>query len=179
MKNKLFLLLSLISIMAMLVGTAANPLESRSISLAEVRFVQGKGVVFLFDITGKFTKSDLDTAYAYAGGNSLDVHCVIKKGQDQIACTVHAINQYAGQSVLIGLLGQGFWATVPYKCLGFSVVFPFEPTSTYIYAWSWFGSLGNWGFSSQAEFFAFYESSPFFYIFPNKCVTDASLLQFK
>lgn len=115
MKKRMVLILSLISIFLMVAGTAAVPLKSRSIHLTETRFIQGKGVVFLFATTGEFTKSDLDTAFAYSGGQSLDVNCNIKNGMDQIACTVKLVNQYAGQDIVVGLIGQGFWTTVPEK----------------------------------------------------------------
>mgnify|MGYP006921593584 CR=1 FL=1 len=129
MNRKLLLFLILISIVSMLAGTAAAPFESRSFHLVEVRFIDGKGVVFLFDTTGKFTKSDLDTAFAFAGGNSLDAHCVFNQDHDQIRCTVKLVNPYAGQSILVGLMGQGFWAIVPEeaaRCLGFSYLFEGE-----------------------------------------------------
>lgn len=113
MKKRMFIILVLISIIAMVAGTAAAPLKSRSIKLASTQFIQGKGVVFLFDTTGKFTKSDLNTAFAYAGENSLDVDCNIKEGKDQIVCTVALVNQYVGKSIVVGLIGQGFWTTVP------------------------------------------------------------------
>lgn len=121
MKKRAFLILALISIVVMLAGTAAAPMASRSISFLDARFVPGKGVVFLFETTGVFTKSDMNTAFAYADGKSLDIDCHMKDNS-QIACTVALINQYAGQSVVVGLIGQGFWATVPgtVTCYGFS-----------------------------------------------------------
>ena len=169
MKKRTILFLSLISIFVMVAGTAMAPAGGRSISYAGARFVGGKGAVFLFDITGVFTQQDLKTAFAYGnGGDPLDVSCVLKEELSQIACTVKNVTRYS--EVLINIIGQGFWATVPEACRGFSVVFPFEPTKTYTYAWSWFGDLENWGFANRAEFFAFYEAPPFNYVFPDKCV---------
>lgn len=115
MKKRMTIILTLISIIAMVAGTAAAPLESRSIKLVSTQFIQGKGVVFLFATTGKFTKSDLKTAFAYTGGDSLSMDCKIKDGEDQIVCTAALVNQYVGKSIMVGLIGQGFWTTVPAK----------------------------------------------------------------
>ena len=119
MKKRAFLILTLISILALVGGTASAAMESKSVKLISTQFVDHKGVVFKFETTG-LSKADLNSAYAYAGGNLLSVDCH-QQGDGIVACTVKDINQYAGKEVMISLAGFGFWTTVPgeYTCYGF------------------------------------------------------------
>ena len=134
MKKNTVLVLALISILTMVAVTAMAPQTSRSIQFQEARFVSGKGVVFLFSTTGSFSNAELKTAVAYTGGQSLNTHCVVKNGMHKIACTVKLINQYVGQDVVIYLLEQGFWSTVPekiYPCIGFTFFRSADPSTQY------------------------------------------------
>ena len=127
MKGRTIRVLILISLLVFVVGTAAAPMkDGKTARLLETRFIPGKGVVFIFEASG-LSKSDLNSAYAYAGGNALDANCRFKD-DGNVACTVKDINKYVGQSVMVGLAGQGFWATVPgsHVCYGYSYTATYE-----------------------------------------------------
>lgn len=123
MKKRTILILTLISIVAMVAGTAMAPLTGRSIRFLGAQFTPGKGAVFLFEYTGKITKSELNAAFAYGnGGDPLKPHCVDKKDVSQIRCTVSNVNNY--NEVMISIIGLGFWASVPAPvgpCIGFII----------------------------------------------------------
>lgn len=122
MKNRLSLLLMLISMIVMVIGTAIAPHAPRTIHFLEARFVEGKGAVFLFEITGKFTQQEMKEAFALGNGvDPLSVHCVIQNEKSRIACTVKDVNRY--NSVVVNIIGLGFWADVPKKepCLGIAI----------------------------------------------------------
>ena len=121
MKGRTIRVLILISLLVFVVGTAAAPMkDGKTARLLETRFIPGKGVVFIFEASG-LSKGDLNSAYANVGGNALSTDCRFKD-DGNVACTVKDINRYVGQSVMVSLAGQGFWATVPgsHVCYGAS-----------------------------------------------------------
>lgn len=186
MKKRMIIIMTLIAIIAMVAGTAAAPLKSRSFRLVDTRFVNGTGVVFIFSTTGEFTKADMSTAFAYAGGDSLDTYCEVREDVSQIVCTVFLVNQYVGKDIVVGLLGQGYWTTVPAKpvktggaCLGVAV----EETWVWeggggIFTWYVsFEELNSWGGLNELRQMLdemVYLEDEFSYTL-DLCVTDASL----
>ena len=112
MKKRTILILTLISIVAMVAGTAMAPAEGRSVRYLGARFVSGKGPVFLFEYTGNISKAELRSAHAIgSNGMALNAHCVDKKDVNQIVCTVAGSKKYS--DVELYFMGQGFWASVP------------------------------------------------------------------
>ena len=169
MKKRTILIFTLISILAMVAGSAMTSNAPRSIRYLDSRFINGKGAVFLFETTGEFTKQDMKTAFAYGnGGDPLNAHCVVQADKSRIACTVSNVNKY--DEVMLSILGQGFWASVPRpkECLGFTFT---RADWDVVGADPWL--YDYYGLGSADAFFAYYEG--FGWIFPNKCVTDASL----
>ena len=116
MKKKTLIVLILISIVALVFGTAASSMGGKRVNLAETRFIEGKGVVFIFEVEG-LTKADLKNSFSSAGS----VDCKFKD-DGRVACTVQYANQYAGQQIPISLAGYGFYADVPaaYNCFGWA-----------------------------------------------------------
>ena len=177
MKKRTILILTLISIVAMVAGTAMSNHGSNSIRFAGARFIGGKGAVFLFDYTGTISKSDLQAAFAYGnGGDPLKVHCVDKKEMMQIRCTVSGVNRYtditlniAGQSGGVLSVPKPKSASIP--CLGFEVSEARHDSN--LGAWSWEEVTNYGGHGSASAFFTYWEGEG--HVFSNKCVTDASL----
>lgn len=116
MKKKALLILALVSVIVLVLGTAAAPMDGKRVNLVETRFISGKGVVFIFDVQG-LTKADLKNTFSSAGS----VDCKFKD-DGRVACTVQYANQYAGQQIAISLAGYGFYANVPeaFTCYGWS-----------------------------------------------------------
>ena len=172
MKKRTILIFTLISILAMVAGSAMTSNAPRSIRYLGAQFTPGKGAVFLFEYTGTFTKSDLNTAFAYGnGGDPLKAHCVDKKDVSQIRCNVSNVNKY--NEVMISIIGQGFWASVPEPvgpCLGFIVTDANWDLVEYI-PWTAPNLPPGW---SHADAFAAWEAAGV--IFLNKCVRDTNLV---
>ena len=176
MKKRTFLILTLISIIAMVAGTAMTSNAPRSIRFVGAQFIEGKGAVFHFETTGEFKQSDMKTAFAYGnGGDPLNVHCVVQSEKDRVACTVKDVNRYS--SVLINIIGQGFWADVPQRpaCLGFSMQHTSGGDATFVsYSWQ-FGKAVDEQTTipiTAEEFMVILEQHGWNIL--NKCVTDPS-----
>ena len=160
MKARTIRVLLLISLLVFIIGTAAAPMkDGKTAKLLETRYIPGKGVVFIFEVSG-LNKGDLNSASAYAGGNALSTHCRFKD-DGNVACTVKDINKYVGQSVMVSLVGQGFWATVPgaHQCYGVSYSYSFEDngqtityTGSYPYDEDWTHSDEKALYAEQGKF---------------------------
>lgn len=130
MKKRTILILTLISIFAMVVGTAMAPVAGRSLQYLGSIFIEGKGAVFSFAYTGDVRQKDVADAYALVRGATLDAHCVVKADIGEIRCTVKNVNKY--DTVNLVLMGQGFYADVPKpQCFGFLM----EAPENYSYDW--------------------------------------------
>lgn len=114
MKKKVGLILVLISIVALVFSTAAAPMDGKIVSFVGSHFIPGKGVVFIFEVSG-ITQADLNAASSPVGS----VDCNFKD-DGNVACTVKHANQYAGQSIPFNLAGYGFSVSVPgnFTCYG-------------------------------------------------------------
>ena len=56
MKKKVLLILALMSIVTLVFGTAAVSMDGKRVNLVESRFINGKGVVFIFEKLYKISK---------------------------------------------------------------------------------------------------------------------------
>ena len=170
MKKRTVLILTLISIVAMVAGTAMAPLTGRSIRFMGAQFTPGKGAVFLFEYTGKITKSELNAVFAYGnGGDPLNAHCVDKKELSQIRCTVSNVNQY--NEVMLSIIGQGFWANVPERvgpCLGFIIT---DANWTLVEYIPWTAPRLPSGYTHE-DHLADWEAGGFIVV--NRCVRDTT-----
>ena len=134
MQKKTLIILTLVSIIALVFGTAAAPMDGKRVNLVESRFIDGKGVVFIFETVG-LTNADLKNAFSSAGS----VNCKFKD-DSRVACTVKYANQFAGQQIAINLAGYGFFAEVPSSktvCYGSVYTFANGDVEFWPYSNSW------------------------------------------
>lgn len=111
MKKILMTTALVISMLTMFVGTAAAaPLSSGTAVLAKVEYVPGKGPVFTFTVTGKFSKSELKGTMHVEGGADYSLNCA-QVDSSTVKCT--ASKKAAGKNVVISWGGNTFWTYVP------------------------------------------------------------------
>jgi len=68
MKRHLFTILILLSMLVMPIEVAAAPMASGTATLVSVEYVPGKGPVFIFTVSGKFSRSNLKGSLHVEGG---------------------------------------------------------------------------------------------------------------
>lgn len=107
-------LLILLLAMAVSFSTmAAAPAENKSLSLIEARYIQGVGIVILFDSAG-FNTNDLQNGTAYIHSNSYRMSCEFKDETAVIRCVIGGgLSRYVGETFRVNLAGFLFWATLP------------------------------------------------------------------
>ncbi len=101
----------LFSLVIFLTSLAAAPLAGSAISLVDVRNDAGGGVIFIFNVSGEFSKSELKGFVEVQGADAnYDLHCTQKD-----ATTVHCTTsrKTGGQNVVVTFGGATFWAYVP------------------------------------------------------------------
>jgi hypothetical protein len=105
-------ILLVLSIVAMLVGIAAAPLaDATAIALIEVRNDPHGGVIFVFDVNGRFTKPELKGRVEVQGEDAnYDMGCS-QVDTTTVQCTVS--RKTGGKNVVIFFGGSVFWAYVP------------------------------------------------------------------
>ena len=92
---------------------AAAPLQNRSVILTDARYVNGVGIVLLFDTTG-LTKKDLRGADALVHSSTYKMSCGFKGDTEIVRCVVPGgLSKYAGESFSATLAGFRFWGEVP------------------------------------------------------------------
>lgn len=111
MKRSIFTTVVLVSLLALLVSVAAIP--AKSISLAGLKFVDGKGVVVTFHTTGTYTDAELAGGFLYINHVYYGLHCA-KQDTTHVDCqTPGSINKFHGYSAKGYLAGYGFTASIP------------------------------------------------------------------
>ena len=76
MKKSIFSILLVISLMTALVSTAfVNP---RSATLTGVKYIDGKGVIFTFDLKGSFMNEDFSKAWVVVNHQVYGLHCIYR-----------------------------------------------------------------------------------------------------
>jgi hypothetical protein len=106
-------LLILLTFVIFFSTVAAAPFQNKSLTLLEVRFIKGVGIVLLFDSTG-LTKKDLK-------GGTVDVHsglykmsCEFKDDTEVVRCVIKgSLVQYAGENFSGELAGFAFFGMIP------------------------------------------------------------------
>src|SRR5574341_2181620 len=107
MKKQLFTILLVVTMLAMFTGTVA---AAGSATLVSVIYVPGKGPVYTFEVSGKYSKAEREGILQVNGGGSFDLHC------SQIdSTTVKCVSskKAAGQNVTLSWGGSRFSASVP------------------------------------------------------------------
>jgi hypothetical protein len=109
--SKLFIMLMTLGIF--LSNVAAVPAQNKSVILTDVRYVNGVGIVLLFDTTG-LTKKDLRGATALVHSSTYDMSCSFKGDTSVVRCVIPGgLSKYAGESFSATLAGFRFWGEVP------------------------------------------------------------------
>jgi hypothetical protein len=129
MKKNLTLILVLVSLLAILFTMAASAPDITVLKLKETKFEPGKGVVLIFEITGKARKPHYEGTI-FASGNPYGMNCTVDDNSELVCVVGDAISQIEGQSVTGRILGFRFETVVPIKveansqsasCTGYSV----------------------------------------------------------
>lgn len=104
------IILAVFSLCVGLVSIAAAPMASGTAYLTGVGYVEGKGVVFTFQVSGKFSRSDLNGSLHVNGGGNYGLDCV-RADTETVKCT--AVKAVAGHYVVVTWGGSTFWTYVP------------------------------------------------------------------
>lgn len=111
MKKSLLLLMGLAIFVSALGVSRAQAADW--INFAEGAYVEGKGIVFIFDATG-YRNRDVKGASIYVGSDLYDLFCWVTEDKEHIVCNAQGgLTQFAGQTAIIYLAGQIFYVTIP------------------------------------------------------------------
>lgn len=111
MKKQLFTVLLVLSMLVMFVGTVgAAPMGAGTAALTEVEYVPGKGPVFTFNVSGKFSRSELKGSLHVEGGADYGLHCTQVDGST-VKCSSSA--KVSDANVVLTWGGSTFWTYVP------------------------------------------------------------------
>lgn len=89
----------------------AAPQQEIVISLIEVRNDNRGSVIFIFQVNGKISKSNLNNGYVQVqGGDDYGLHCN-QTDEDTVQCTTS--KKTGGENVVVGFAGSRFWVYVP------------------------------------------------------------------
>lgn len=108
--KRISIILTICSLLGALVSIAAAPMASGTATLISAVYVEGKGVVFTFQVDGKISRSDLNGGIQVDGGGNYRLDCV-KAGDSTVKCT--APKAVAGNNVVVTWGGSVFWAHAP------------------------------------------------------------------
>ncbi|MGB8984471.1 MAG: hypothetical protein WCC12_21575 [Anaerolineales bacterium] len=109
MKKNISIPLITLSLLVALVSVAAVPMAGMA-TLVSVVYVAGKGPVFTFTVSGKFSKAQLKGTLHVQGGADYSLHCT---QVDKTTVKCQAPRKVAGVNVVVYLGGFKFWTYVP------------------------------------------------------------------
>ncbi|HSL44317.1 MAG TPA: hypothetical protein VK897_12845 [Anaerolineales bacterium] len=110
MKQRFSIILIVLSLLVALVGVAAAPMASGTVQLVGVQYVPHKGPVFTFEVSGKFSRSELKGKVYVQGGGSYNLHCT-QLDDSTVKC--NASQKVADVNVSLTWGGSTFWTYVP------------------------------------------------------------------
>lgn len=85
--------------------------SSTIVSLIEVRNDNGGGIIFVFQVNGKISKSNLNNGFVHVeGGDNYGLHCN-QIDDTRVQCSTS--KKASGKNVVIGFAGSKFWTYVP------------------------------------------------------------------
>lgn len=117
MKRRLSLLVAVVVFLSTFAFSATKTQAAGIITYQGGKFVQGKGLAFVFGAPG-FTGRHLRGASIYAGSNSYDLFCTVKAREEKIVCTARGgLTEFAGETAIIHLAGQVFYITMPSRAI--------------------------------------------------------------
>lgn len=93
------------------VRTVSAASSTSVVSLIEVRNDVGGGIIFVFQVNGKISKSNLNNGYVQVqGGNDYGLYCN-QIDDTRVQCSTS--KKASGNNVVVGFAGSKFWAYVP------------------------------------------------------------------
>ena len=112
MKNKLVLILIVLSIFAMSFTMAAAPVGQKDVRMTGMYFVRNRLMV-KFDVAGFTKRTDINASIVIDKTN-FPLNC---KYDDikHLVCKVNRMNKYAGLPAKIWVGGTAFYTQVPFK----------------------------------------------------------------
>ncbi|MHB8777654.1 MAG: hypothetical protein ACYC6R_07820 [Anaerolineales bacterium] len=111
MKKMQFNFMLLLSMLAMLTGIAAAPLAGTASSLIEVRSNMHGSVVFVFSVSGHFSRAELKGFVQVQGEDANYIlHCS-QVDENKVQCTTS--KKVGGKNVVVTFGGSTFWIYVP------------------------------------------------------------------
>lgn len=111
MKKIQFRFMVLLSVLAVLVSIAAVPMAGSAISLIEVRNDPLGGVIFVFSVNGKLSKSELKGFVQVQGGDANYSLGCNQVDESTVQCTTS--KKAGGNNVVVTFGGSTFWTYVP------------------------------------------------------------------
>lgn len=112
--KRVFSILMLAVLLVSAFGFSASPASAAElITYVDGRFVEGKGVVFVFEASG-YRNRDVRGADIFVGSNFHNFGCTVNAERTQIVCVANGgLTQYAGQMGVVYLAGQIFYVIIP------------------------------------------------------------------
>ncbi|MEW5830158.1 MAG: hypothetical protein AB1846_14790 [Chloroflexota bacterium] len=127
MNKKALFVLAIISILAMTFASAAAPAKTATYQGAQ--FIQGKGLVLTFNVSGKFSAGELKGSIYVYGEKSYQMNCYFKDNTDNtvLGCVApDKLKMFAGKGAVARFGDFGFYITIPstgYYCNGTEVLY--------------------------------------------------------
>lgn len=103
-----------LSIVVLLVGTAAVPFAPRNLTLIGAEYLPGKGFAFTFAVSGAFEPGELKNAKLVIGSQSFDIGCELLENGN-LRCIASGLAAYEGRNARIELAGLLFYTVIPGK----------------------------------------------------------------
>jgi hypothetical protein len=110
MKQRLAIILVVLSLLVALAGVAAAPMAASTVRLVGVQYVPQKGPVFTFEVTGNFSRSALKGTVNVQGGGNYPLYCT---QIDDTTVKCNTSQKVATVNVSVTFGGSTFWAYVP------------------------------------------------------------------
>lgn len=114
--KKTFLYLMALAVFVSALGMQVGQAKAEGyITYEGAQYVVGTGIVFTFSAEG-FRTRDLKHATIYVGSDFHDLYCWVRKAEGKILCVARgSLTEFAGQTGIIYLGGQIFYALIPNK----------------------------------------------------------------
>ena len=111
MKKYLVAILVVLTMLVAQVGiVAAAPMADGIVTFAGVQYVAGKGPVFTFKVSGKFSKAQLKGSLHVENGADFTLHCT---QVDAKTVTCNVSQKVSGVNAVVTWGGATFWVYVP------------------------------------------------------------------
>ncbi len=114
MNKKVFFALAILSILAMTFASAAAP--AKTATYAGAQFIQGKGLVLTFNVSGNFSAGELKGSIYVYGEKSYQMNCYYKDNTDNtvLGCVApDKLKMFAGKGAVARFGDFGFYITIP------------------------------------------------------------------